>query len=87
MYPVYLIVLTGRTNSITQPISLDNNNYECYLLRGEIFPQNVQHIRFLKLFYIYQYLHTDHGISILFHSNNVHHGLFVLRELHFLFNE
>ena len=35
MYPVYCITTTGITNYITQPISLENNDCECYLLHWE----------------------------------------------------
>ena len=85
MYPVYCITPTGRTNHITQPISLDDNDCEWYLLRWEICLKNVQRICFFHPFHIYQCLHTDHGIFLLLHSNNVHHNVFVLRELHFCF--
>ena len=87
MYPVYCIAPTGRTNYITQPISLDNKNCECYLLCWELCLQNVQRICFFQLFHISKCLHTDHGIFLLFHSNNMHHKVFVLREMHFLFHE
>ena len=36
----------------------------------------------LSSFHISQYLHTDHGTFLLFHSNNVHPNDFVLRKLH-----
>ena len=87
MYPVYCIAPTDRTNYITQPIYLDDDDCECYLLRWEPSIQTVQLICFFFPFRISQCLHTDHGIVILFHSNNVHHNVFVLRELHFLFHE
>ena len=34
-------------------------------------------------FHISQCLHTNHGIFLLFHSNNMHHNFFVLRDQHF----
>ena len=85
MYPIYCINPTGRTNYISQPISLENNDCEGCLLCWENFLQNVQRICFFQPFHISQCLHTNHGIFLLFHSNNVHHGVFVLRELHFCF--
>ena len=66
VYPIYCIALTGRTNYINQPISLENNDCECYLLRWELCLQNVQRIRFFQLFHISQCLHTDHGIFFCF---------------------
>ena len=83
MYPVYCIAPTGQTNYITQPISLDDDNCEFYLLRWELSIQNVQRISFFQTFNISQCLHTNHGSFLLFHSNNVHNDVFVLRELHF----
>ena len=83
MYPVYCIAPTGQTNYITQSISLDNNDCECW----EPCLKNVQHVCFFRPFHISQCLHTNHRIFPLFHSNNVHHDVFVLRELHFLFYE
>ena len=83
MYPVYCIALTGQTNYITQPISLDDNNCEWYLLLWEPCLQNVQHICFFQLFHISQCLRTDNNNFFLFHSNNVHHDVFVPRELLF----
>ena len=87
MYPIYCIALTGQTNYITQPIYLDNKIFECYLLRWELCLQNVQRICFFQLLHISKYLHTDHGIFLLFHTNSVHHNVSVLRELDFLFHE
>ena len=87
MYPVYCITTTGITNYITQPTSLENNDCECYLLHWEPCLKNVQRIRLFQPFHISQCLHTDNGIFLLFHSNNVHHDVFVLRELNFLFHE
>ena len=49
--------------------------------------KNVQLIHFFQPFHISQCLHTEHGIFLLFHSNNVHHDVFVPRELHFMFYE
>ena len=85
MYPIYCIAPTGRTNYIAQPISLDNKSCELYLLRWEPCLQNLQHICFFQPFHISQYLHTNHGIFLLFYSNNVHHDVFLLCELHFCF--
>ena len=85
MYPVYCITPTGRTSYINQPISLDNDDCECYLLCWELCVQNVQHICFLQTFRIPQCLHTDHVIFLLFHSNNFHRDVLVIRETHFCF--
>ena len=50
-------------------------------------PKNVQRIRFFQQIHISQCLHTDHGIFLLFRSNNVHHNVLILSELHFLLYE
>ena len=73
MYPVYCIASTGRTDYINQPISLDDNDCGYYLLCWEPCTKNVQRIRFFRSFIISQFLHTDHGIFLFFHPNNVHY--------------
>ena len=83
MYPVYCIDPNGRNNYITKPISSDDNDCECYILCWELCLQNVHRIRFFHPFHISRCLHTHHGILVLFNSNNVHHDVFVLCELHF----
>ena len=57
------------------------------MFRWEFCLKNVQRIRFFELYHISQCLHTDCGIFLMFHTKNVHHGVFVLHELHFLCNE
>ena len=83
LYILFCISPTGQTNYNTQPISSDNNDCECYLLRWDPCLQNFQRISFFQPFHISQYLHTNNGSFLLFHSNNVHNDVFVLRELHF----
>ena len=68
MYPVYCIAPTSQTNYITQPRSLDDNDYECYLLRCELFLQNVQRISFFRPFHISQCLHNNHRFFFCFIS-------------------
>ena len=78
MYPVYCIALTFQKNNITQPIYLDVNFFECYLLRWKLCLKNVQLIHFFKPFHI---------SKCLFQSYNVYHDVFILRDLHSLFYE
>ena len=85
MYPTYCIAPTGRTNYITQPIYLDNADFECYLWHWKICEQSEKKIQVFLSGIIYQYLPSGDGIALPVHSINDHHDASIFCKFHVLF--